>query len=79
MPHQCSRHLRSRFRGEDDRIRERIVEASVAAYLAGIVVPVLIITMRNGASCGARSAYSKPGGASPLCYPSDVTGPMGNR
>jgi hypothetical protein len=25
-------------------------------------------TMRNGRACGGRSAYSRPGGASPLCY-----------
>lgn len=28
---------------------------------------------RAGRSCGGRSAYSRPGGRSPLCYPSDVT------
>ena len=28
---------------------------------------------RNGRRCGANSAYSRPGGASPKCYPSDVT------
>jgi hypothetical protein len=33
-------------------------------------------TMRNGRACGGRSAYSRPGGASPLCYPSDVTTAM---
>jgi hypothetical protein len=33
-------------------------------------------TARNGSSCGGRSAYSRPGGASPLCYPSDVTAEM---
>ena len=33
-------------------------------------------SMRNGRACGARSAYSRPGGASPLCYPSDVTAAM---
>ncbi len=32
--------------------------------------------MRNGRSCGGRSAYSRPGGASPLCYPTDVTEQM---
>jgi hypothetical protein len=31
---------------------------------------------RNGQHCGGRSAYSRPGGASPLCYPSDVTAEM---
>src|SRR4029077_1626483 len=33
-------------------------------------------TMRNCRACGGRSAYSRPGGASPLCYPSDVTAAM---
>lgn len=33
-------------------------------------------TMRNGRRCGARSAYSRPGGAAPLCYPGDVTKAM---
>jgi hypothetical protein len=28
---------------------------------------------RAGRRCGARSAYSRPGGASPMCYPSDVS------
>jgi hypothetical protein len=31
---------------------------------------------RNGSACGARSAYSRPGGAAPLCYPTDVTTAM---
>jgi hypothetical protein len=31
---------------------------------------------RNGSSCGGRSAYSRPGGAAPLCYPGDVTATM---
>jgi hypothetical protein len=33
-------------------------------------------TMRNGRACGGRSAYSRPGGASPLCYPADVPAAM---
>jgi hypothetical protein len=33
-------------------------------------------TMQNGRACGGRSAYSRPGGAAPLCYPSDVTAAM---
>ena len=28
---------------------------------------------RNGSLCGGRSAYSRPGGYEPKCYPSDVT------
>lgn len=32
--------------------------------------------MRNGHACGGRSAYARPGGAAPLCYPPDVTTAM---
>jgi hypothetical protein len=32
--------------------------------------------MRNGRRCGGTSAYSRPGGAVPLCYPTDVTTAM---
>ena len=32
--------------------------------------------MRTGRACGGRSAYSRPGGAAPLCYPTDVTPEM---
>jgi hypothetical protein len=32
--------------------------------------------MRNGRACGSRSAYSRPGGAAPLCYAHDVTPAM---
>jgi hypothetical protein len=32
--------------------------------------------MRNGRACGGRSAYSRPGGAAPLCYVHDVTPSM---
>jgi hypothetical protein len=31
---------------------------------------------RNGSACGGRSAYSRPGGAAPLCYPGDVSAAM---
>jgi hypothetical protein len=33
-------------------------------------------SMRNGRACGSRSAYSRPGGSSPLCYPTDVSEAM---
>jgi hypothetical protein len=31
---------------------------------------------RNGHACGGRSAYSRPGGAEPRCYPTDVSEQM---
>jgi hypothetical protein len=54
-----------------------IVPASRAQYHAGgrpCACPD--DTMRNGRACGSRSAYSRPGGAAPLCYPTDVTPAM---
>jgi hypothetical protein len=58
----------------DDQIRQQIVQASVNAYLAtGHPCACPYNTMRNGRACGGRSAYSRPGGAAPLCYPKDVT------
>lgn len=54
-----------------------IVQASREQYHAGgrpCACPDDI--MRNGRACGGRSAYSRPGGASPLCYPSDVPAAM---
>ena len=55
------------------QIREKIVQESVSAYMAtGRPCACPYNLMRNGAACGGRSAYSKPGGAAPLCYPKDV-------
>jgi hypothetical protein len=51
-----------------------IVQASRAQYHArGKPCACPDDTMRNGRACGSRSAYSRPGGAAPLCYPTDVT------
>ena len=58
----------------DAQIRQMIVRDSVAAYLAtGRPCACPYSTMRNGAACGSRSAYLRPGGRSPLCYETDVT------
>ena len=54
-----------------------IVQASRAQYHAeGKPCACPDDSMRNGRACGGRSAYSRPGGAAPLCYPSDVTAAM---
>ena len=51
-----------------------IIAASVAAYKAmGRPCACPSDTMRNGAACGNRSAWAKPNGAKPLCFPTDVT------
>ncbi|MFL6846449.1 MAG: hypothetical protein ACJ8ER_16400 [Allosphingosinicella sp.] len=55
----------------DAAIRRMIVRASIASYPGSCPCPYN--TDRAGRSCGRRSAYSRPGGYSPRCYPGDVT------
>jgi hypothetical protein len=55
----------------DSAIRQKIIRASIASYSGSCPCPYN--TDRAGRSCGRRSAYSRPGGYSPKCYPSDVT------
>ena len=52
-------------------VKQRIIRESIAAYPGPCACPYSV--MRNGRSCGGRSAYSRPGGHAPICYPSDVT------
>src|SRR5229473_6972576 len=58
----------------DAEIKQEIIAASIAAYSGSCPCPYN--TDRRGRRCGARSAYSRPGGASPLCYEKDVTQKM---
>lgn len=54
----------------DDAVRRAIIAESIAQYPSICACPYSI--MRNGAACGGRSAYSRPGGRSPICYPDDI-------
>lgn len=58
----------------DSVIIQRIIAASVASYPSSCACPYS--TDRGGRRCGKRSAYSKPGGYAPICYPDDVTTAM---
>lgn len=58
----------------DDQIKQEIIKESISRYSGSCPCPYS--KDRAGRSCGKRSAYSKPGGASPLCYPSDVSKQM---
>jgi hypothetical protein len=61
----------------DNQIRQQIIRQSIAEYQATghpCVCPYNVA--RNGSRCCARSAYIRPGGARPLCYPSDVSHQM---
>ena len=58
----------------DDQVRQRIIDDSVASYPGTCACP--FNTARNGSSCGVRSAWSKAGGYSPICYKKEVTKEM---
>lgn len=57
-----------------DTIVQKVIERSIRNYSGSCPCPYN--TMRNGRRCGGNSAYSKPGGRSPTCFPSDVTEAM---
>ncbi len=56
----------------DAAIRQKIIKASIAAYPGNCPCPYN--SDSAGRSCGRRSAYTRPGGHAPVCYPSDVSG-----
>jgi hypothetical protein len=58
----------------DAQIKQILIEESIAAYSGNCPCPYS--TMRNGRTCGRRSAYSREGGEAPLCYPKNVTSEM---
>ena len=58
----------------DQQIASMIIQESRNAYYAtGHPCACPEDSARNGSRCGARSAYSRPGGATPRCYVADVS------
>ena len=55
-------------------VKRRMIDESIAGYPGPCPCPYN--TTRNGSSCGKRSARSRPGGYSPLCYPADISAGM---
>jgi hypothetical protein len=53
-----------------------LIAESVADYRSTRPCACPYNQTRTGASCGGRSAWSRPGGAKPLCYPTDITSAM---
>lgn len=58
----------------DSEIKKRMIRESISEYPKSCPCPYN--TARNGSRCGGRSAYSKQGGYSPLCFESDITQEM---
>jgi hypothetical protein len=55
----------------DAALKQEMIEASIAAYSGSCPCPYN--RDRAGRSCGRRSAYSRPGGSAPWCYPADIS------
>ena len=58
----------------DDEVRDLMILLSIATY--GGNCPCPYNTDSAGRRCGGRSAYSRAGGVSPLCYRSDISDKM---
>ena len=55
----------------DAEVRQYLIGRSIAEYSGNCPCPYN--ADRAGRRCGRRSAYSRPGGRSPLCFPRDVS------
>ena len=58
----------------DDQVKQQIIAESIASYPGNCPCPYN--RAANGSKCGKRSAWSKPGGYEPICYPDEVTTAM---
>ncbi|GAW46175.1 hypothetical protein FA893_03535 [Photobacterium damselae subsp. piscicida] len=57
----------------NSKIKQEIIKQSIRSYSGQCPVT------SNGSRCGKRSAWSKPGGYSPICYEREVTHEMISR
>jgi len=55
----------------DEQVREQMIQESIASYPGNCPCPYNRAS--NGSRCGKRSAWSKPGGYDPFCYPDDIS------
>jgi len=55
----------------DAQVRERVVQESLESYPGNCPCPYN--SDRAGRGCGARSAWSRGGGYSPICFEREVT------
>lgn len=58
----------------DSEVKKEIIEESMEAYAGSCPCPYS--RTKKGALCGKRSAWSKAGGESPICYAEEVTAQM---
>lgn len=68
---QRKRQIASPSSSDITAARQAIIRQSIANYSGSC--PCNYNRDRAGRRCGKRSAWARPGGASPICYESDVT------
>lgn len=71
QPRQPVRQVAVPTRREIRDARAAIIRQSIASYPGSCPCPYN--RDRGGRRCGGRSAWSRPGGYSPICYDSDVS------
>lgn len=54
--------------------KRQMIQESISRYSGNCPCP--FSRASNGSRCGGRSAWSRPGGASPLCYGDDISDSM---
>ena len=64
----------SSSRLSDAQISKQIIAASIAGYSGKCPCPYN--QKSNGARCGRGSAHDRPGGATVICFPHEVTSKM---
>lgn len=55
-------------------IKRQMIQQSIQNYPGNCPCPYNRAS--NGSSCGGRSAWSRPGGRSPICFAEDITNSM---
>ncbi|AXW88105.1 hypothetical protein CKQ53_14775 [Lonsdalea britannica] len=58
----------------DEQVKKAIIQDSINKYPGNCPCPYH--SAKNGSRCGGRSAWSRAGGYSPICYDSDVSNEM---
>lgn len=58
----------------DQEIKQILIQRSIRSYSGNCPCPYN--SASNGSRCGGRSAWTRAGGAKPLCYEADVSDAM---
>lgn len=58
----------------DREVKQRIIDESISGHPGTCACPFNIA--RDGSQCGGRSAWSRPGGNTPICFQDEVTEKM---